>query len=261
MWRKIKSNLIFKKIYNYLDDKRKFILISYNKNTQRKLGLSLIDFRRFSGKYKVEEINEIKIFNSSNNRLLFEGQYSNRKKNGIGKEYNEEGELIFEGEYLENKRWKGKYYEYDEDNGKLILECEYLKGIIDGLAKEYDKYNGQLKFSGNYLNGKRHGHGTEYTSMILYKENEYVYDHCGYISNKYNYHNTIIFIGEFENGERKEGKEYNYNQYLIYEGGFLNGKKNGKGKLFDDYERLIYEGDYKNGIKTGKGKLYNLERL
>ena len=56
----------------------------------------------------MEEHGEIKEYNSYDNRLLFEGQYSKGRKNGKGKEYNEENEIIFEGEYLNGKKWESK---------------------------------------------------------------------------------------------------------------------------------------------------------
>ena len=55
MWRKIRSSLILKKIMNNIENKIKFNLILYNKSIQKKLGLDLNDFRRFSGRYKIEE--------------------------------------------------------------------------------------------------------------------------------------------------------------------------------------------------------------
>ena len=97
--------------------------------------MNLIDFKRVSGKYKVEEHELIKIYNSFTNKLLFAGYYSNRKRNGKGWEFNEKGNLIFEGEYLDGKKWKGQLKEYDDITGKLILECEYLNGIINGEVK------------------------------------------------------------------------------------------------------------------------------
>ena len=129
---------------------------------QRIVGLNLVDFRRFSGRYIVEEFDKIKEYNSYNNQLIFQGQYSNGKRHGKGKEYNEEGQLIFEGEYLNGKKWKGIEKEYDEDSNKLIFECEYKNGEREGEVKEYYKYNEELLFSGQYLNGKRNGQGTEY---------------------------------------------------------------------------------------------------
>ena len=206
MWRKIRAPLILKKIFNNINTKRKLIINVYNKELQKKLGLDIIDFWIFSGRYKVKKYDETIIYNSLNNIILFEGKYENNKKNGKGKEYKEykgEVKLIFEGEYLDGKKWEGKYFEYDEDSGKLIFECKYLKGIMNGEAKEYDKYNGQLLFSGKYLNGKRNGKGTEYKSLLISDNNFYS-------SRNIKYQNIKIFSGEYFNGERKEGKEYNY---------------------------------------------------
>ena len=91
---------------------------------QKKLGLNLIDFRLFSGRYIEEEDGKTKEYNSYNHQIIFEGEYSNGKRNGEGNEYNEEGECIFEGEYLNGKKWKGIGKEYDESTGKLIFEFE-----------------------------------------------------------------------------------------------------------------------------------------
>ena len=166
MWQKIKSSFILKKIFNNLYYKRKLNIIEYNKRIKQKLDINLIDFRRFSGKYKEEKYGKTIYYNSYNNRLLFEGHYSGGKRNGEGKEYNDDGKLMFEGEYLDDKKWTGKANEYDEDTRKLVLEYEYLNGKIDGEVKEYDKYNGDLLFSGKYSNGKRNGEGKEYKSLL-----------------------------------------------------------------------------------------------
>ena len=169
MWRKIKSLLILKKIFNQIDYDKKLITIVYNKKIQKKLGINIIDYWRLSGRYKEEEENgQIKIFNSYDHHLLFKGHYSNRQKNGIGEEYNDDGKIIFEGKYVNGKKWKGIEYIYDEYNGHLIFECEYKNGKKEGKGKEYDRYNGDLIFEGNYLNGKRNGEGIEY-KYIIYK--------------------------------------------------------------------------------------------
>ena len=42
------------------------------------------------------------------------------------------------------------------NNGDLIYEGEYLKGVKNGQAKKYDShYKGNLIFEGYYLNGKK----------------------------------------------------------------------------------------------------------
>ena len=121
MLKKIRSNLILKKIFNIIDNKRKFNTIVYNKGIQKRLGLELTDFKRFSGRYLESSYETTREYNSITDRLIYEGGYGNNKRNGEGKEYNENRDLIFEGEYLNGKKWKGKYYEYDEDTHKLIL--------------------------------------------------------------------------------------------------------------------------------------------
>ena len=246
---KIDSSLILQKIFTFLDNKIKYSSIVHNKNLQIKLGLSLIDFKRFSGKYKKEEYGEIIEYNIYNNQMIFEGQYSNGKRNGLGIEYNDEGEVIFEGEYLKGKKWVGVLKDYDEDTGKLLFEYEYLNGIINGEVKEYDKYNGDLLFSGKYVNGKRNGYGEEYKYIPCEKSDYSYYSQ--------NIKKITIFSGEYSNGERKEGKEYNYDEKLVYEGEYLNGKRNGKGKLYDTNEyKVNYEGQFLNGKKNGKGIEY-----
>ena len=53
MWKKIKSFFIFKKLFNHLDSKRKLGIIIYNKKIKTKFGLNLIDYMRYSGKYRI----------------------------------------------------------------------------------------------------------------------------------------------------------------------------------------------------------------
>ena len=173
MWRKIKSSFILKKIFYSIDIKKKLNTIAYNKKIQKKFGLNLIDYKRVSGKYMKEEYGITKIYNSYTDDIIFKGNYANRKMNGEGVEYDENSKLIFAGEYLNGKRWNGQFKEYDDITGKLILECEYLNGIIEGKAKEYDKYNGELIYDGHYLNGKRNGKGIEYKTIMYEKSNSY----------------------------------------------------------------------------------------
>ena len=85
MWRKIRSTFILKKIFYNINEKNKFRIVVYNKKIQIKLGLNIINFIRYSGKYKIESNGEIKIFNSYNEKLLFKGFYSNNKKMDLEK--------------------------------------------------------------------------------------------------------------------------------------------------------------------------------
>jgi len=53
----IKSIFILKKIFSLINNKTKFKLIVYNKNIQNKLNIDIIDYRRFSGRYKIYDEN------------------------------------------------------------------------------------------------------------------------------------------------------------------------------------------------------------
>ena len=154
MLHKIKSSLILKKIFSYLNYKIKCNTIVHNKKFQKKLGLNLFDYRIVSGRYKKEENGKTYVYNSYNH-IVFEGIYSNGQRNGEGKEYNDQGNLLFEGEYLNGKKWKGIEKEYDEDTGNLIFEYGYLNGIRNGEVKEYNKHNGGLLFSGKYFKWRK----------------------------------------------------------------------------------------------------------
>ena len=86
-----------------------------------------------------------------------------------------------------------------------------------------------LNYEGEYLNGKRNGKGREYEKNHL---------------------SNLIFIGEYINGKKWNGKGYNNNN-IIYE------LKNGKGYIKEyKFDQLIFEGEYLNGEKNGKGKEY-----
>jgi len=192
----IKSNFVIQNIFSFTSQVRKFELVKYNKNLQKKLDINLIDYKNLSGKYIVYE--EI----------------------GKGKEYNWNDELLFEGEYLNGKRWNEKRYVLNNNITYILKEGK-------GYFKEYNN-EGELRFKGEYLNGDKNGKGKEYNrngDKIF--EGEYLngkkWNGKGYDAN-----NNIAYI-------LKEGKgyfkEYDcFNGKLVFEGEYLNGNKNGKGK-------------------------------
>ena len=227
---------------------------------------------------------------NSEDKLVFEGDFSNGERNGKGKEYNEDGSLKYEGEYLNGKK-NGKGKEYYE--GKLIFEGDYLNGELQGKGKEYYE-NGQLRFEGEYSDNQKCGKGKEYFENGKIKfEGDYLngdrwngkgYNIKGinYFEIKYGkgkekdieaYKGYLIFEGEyFLNGilkvqnyfntesllDKWDGKLMEYqNGELIFEGDYLNGKRwNGKGKEYFK-NKLLFEGEYLNGEKNGKGKEYD----
>ena len=147
----IKSNLVMKKIFSHLNLESKLNIIKFNKTIQKKINISLEDYKKkANGRYRVKRHKGVvKIYSENGNVLLFRGKYLNEKKNGKGKEYNEYGELIYEGEYKNGKR-NGKGKEYDGE-GNLIFEGEYLNGK-KWKGRGYNKY-GELVIK-KYLNSK-----------------------------------------------------------------------------------------------------------
>ena len=143
----IESSYVLEEVFSFLNARRKFNMIIYNKKIQEILHIDIEDFKKISGKYKVGKKNgKGKEYLQDTNDLIFEGEYLNGKKNGKGKEYYNDGKLLFEGEYLNSMRWNGKGYNKD---GKI--EFEIKNG--NGKGKEY-KYNGIIEFEGEYLKGK-----------------------------------------------------------------------------------------------------------
>ena len=114
MVEKIKSLYFIKKLFLCVDEKKKLEIVKCNKNLQKNIDISIINYKFFTGRYIIYESNNIgKEYNSDNDLLIYEGEYLNGKRNGKGKEYDRDGYLKFEGEYLNGKRnGKGKEY-YD----------------------------------------------------------------------------------------------------------------------------------------------------
>ena len=68
------------------------------------------------------------------------------------------------------------------------------------------------------------------------------------------YGNSLVFEGEYLNGERVKGKEYHSGK-IMYEGNFLRGKWNGNGREYNHNGKLRFEGEFLNGERL-KGKEY-----
>ena len=213
MLENIKSNFFVKLIFSFMIEENKLKIVNYNKNLQKILYISLINYRLYTNKYIIHEKNNIaKEYDIYTNNLIYEGEYLKGKRNGKGKEYNESGDLIYEGEYLNNKR-NGKGKEYYKD--KFIFEGEYLKG---------KKWNGKgYDIDGNKNYKLKNGKG------FIKEAKRFIIK----IRGCFTFENEIceIYEGEIINGERNgKGKEY-CNNNLVFEGEYLNGKKNGLDKV------------------------------
>ena len=153
MLKNIKTTYFIKLLISYVDEKQKLKIVKCNKCLQKNIGISIINYKLFTGKYIIYESNgKAKEYSSDKDNLIFEGEYLNGERNGKGKEYEHNGKIEFVGEYLNGKRnGKGKEYWY---NGKLIFEGEYLNGKRNGKGKEYLKDDLYI-IEGKYLNGKK----------------------------------------------------------------------------------------------------------
>ena len=181
--RKVKSKYIIKKIFQYIEEKKKLFLTRYNKFYNNLLGIDFELYKKISRKIKIGENNGFGkeyeldsmtlIFKGyymigkrhgegkeyKDNKLIFEGEYKNGKRNGIGIEYEDYGGyrcyIIYEGEFRDGKKWNGKIKEYfkefDIEYSHLKFLGEHTNGNKKG--KEYYK-DGNLLFEGEYLEKK-----------------------------------------------------------------------------------------------------------
>ena len=137
---KIRSIYIFKRIFDLVIYKIELKVLKYNKNLQKKLSLSIEDYKKLSGRYIIYVGKE---YDSTDKKLIFEGEYIKGERNGVGKEFDKKGNMVFFGEFKNGKR-DGKGKEFDTNSKKLTWNN-------DGLY-----YNiGNLKFEGEYKNGER----------------------------------------------------------------------------------------------------------
>ena len=51
MLKNIKSTYFIKLLFRYVDEKQKLKIVKYNKNIQKNINISLINYKFYSGKY------------------------------------------------------------------------------------------------------------------------------------------------------------------------------------------------------------------
>ena len=274
MLKKIKSTFFVKLLFTFLHEKIKLKMVKYNKNMQKQIDISIINYKLFTGNFIIYEskgqgeeynyINELIYVGEYKNgerngkgkeydyeELIYEGEYLNGKRNGKGIEYNLSDTPIFKGEYLNGKKWNGRGF-FISNNNKNKIEYEIRNG--KGFCQERFIYDQLLFFAyeGEYKNGERNGKGKEYDDD-----------------------EELIFEGEYLNGKRWNGRGYDENGNIIYElkdgngfvkefnllfpfeGEYSNGEKNGKGKYYSSKGKIKSEGEYINGERNGKGKEFN----
>ena len=199
----IRSKYILNKILSFLDEKKKLIMIKYNKVFTKYLDITIEQYKKISGRLKIDGIN------------------------GYGKEYNlETMDLIFKGFYLNGKK-NGKGKEYL--NCKSIFVGEYFNGKRNGKGLEFNKYE-RVIFEGEYLDGKR------WNGIIYKNKYKFIIKNGKGILREYHDNGKLKFEGEYINSNKK-GKKYCDKGELIFEGEYLKEKKwNGKIKRYSKIE-------------------------
>ena len=129
MLENIKTSYFINKFSSFVDERKKLEIIKYNKNIQKLMNISILNYKIFCGRYFIKEGNIMKEYSYYNDQLEFEGEYLNGKRNGKGKEY---------------------FYNFD---GVFSIEVSYKNGEKNGFGKKY--LNNQLIFEGEYLYGKK----------------------------------------------------------------------------------------------------------
>ena len=243
----IKSIYIFKKVFSFLEEKTKLLLLNHNKKIQNILKIDIESFKKVSQRYRI-------IFESgtglefliNTNYLIFEGEYKDGKKHGRGYEYYYNKDLSLDEEYL-NWQKKEKNKNIDYFKGNLKFKGQYFKGkIISG--KGYDN-------KGNWVLGIENEKGEErYKNDNLQFEGEYK-NGKRWNGKGYDYDGNEVF--EIENGK---GKIYNYDGFLIFEDEYLYGLKNGKGKEYGKGGQILFDGEYYFWKKI-KGKNMTLKEI
>ena len=162
----IKSYYFTKTFFSYVDERQKLKIVKCTKSLQKRLDITLLNYKFFKGKYIIYETNRKGREYDKNDILVFEGEYLNGERNGKGKEYHEDGKLEFEGEYKNGKR-NGKGEEYNRE-GKLLFEGEYKNGkLLSGTI--YDG-NGNIIHKINNVNDNKEENNFQLIKQDLFKK-------------------------------------------------------------------------------------------
>ena len=241
---------VFKDYYN---DTNLKCIFNYKQGKKNGKAISYYDTSGNKIEYEGEFVDDIKTgewkFYYENGNKKFVGFYKNGEKHGLCKDYNEQGKLIFDGEYNNNIKWNGKERLIkDIENKKIVIERNYTNGKAECVEYyEHKKYDPQL------FDIK----GLEFIQKLI-KEGKDKKD----LSDEINYETYItnlLFVGEHVDNKNikdktnRNGKGYEYYENkFVFEGEYKNGKiKNGKGMLYNHKGNIIFNGDYINGKRNG----------
>ena len=181
----------------------------------------------------------------SNNNIRYQGEFKAGKEIGVFKYYsvsssehpiaikkfNEsnniasvtfytvKGVVESKGE-MDGKKRIGKWLYYHPDGKTIMIEENYLNGVLDGEFKSYYK-TGVITEILHYKNGKLHGNSKRFADNgVLLDDLNYNNGKLEGLAKYYNINGELIYTGNYENDEKVGEWEY-----------FENGKKENINKL------------------------------
>lgn len=171
----------------------------------------------------------------NNNRVRYEGQFDADKEIGVFKyysilssdhpiivktfekgnsmahivHYKEDGTIESEGK-MDGKNRVGKWIYYYPDGKTLMIEENYIKGVLEGNYISYFK-NSKISEQLFYKNGKLYGNIKRFADNgTLIEDLNYVNGVLNGQANYYNVDGKLIYTGVYENDERVgDWKYYN----------------------------------------------------
>jgi antitoxin component YwqK of YwqJK toxin-antitoxin module len=229
-----------------------------------------------------------------NGTLKQESNFVNGKLNGIYKSYYESGSIKADGYYVDDKydgKWiiyfsngkkmaegnfqsgdgtdlgatgiprngrVGKWYVYNEKNGFLEQNLNYVNGKLNGIAETYYE-SGKLKEYRSYVDGKLNGiYKIYYENGNLKQESNTINDKYNGITKLYNENGSLASVENYVD-DKLNGitKLYYKSGSLQAEQNYINGKLNGIYKIYYENGNLKQESNTINEKNNGITKVFN----
>ena len=153
----------------------------------------------------------------------------------------------YTGEWVNDYRHCEKASESD-DEGLVIWEGGYVRGVREGLAYVYDPMFFSRVGLKYMVNENRIG-----SMMLNYRDGR-----PDGVYKVFHKNGKLIEKGCFTRGIKDSlvGEEFYSNGQLSFIGNYKRNKRNGFGKEFDEKGRIFYEGNLKVSTYWGEGKLF-----
>lgn len=194
--------------------------------------------------------------NNKKKHVKIVGEFKKGVINGEAQIYNKKGILIREGTYVKGVlHGRGKVYR----KGKLLMDCEYRNGKMNGYGTWYHDDNSIL-YQGQLRDHMFHGQGT----LIIGNKDHIVTKYIGEFKNNafhgegtlYYSSDQILYKGSWKHGVH-DGYGVQYNKGLLeYDGEWKDSEYHGKGTQYDNKGNMIYKGMFVNSQRYGLGIEY-----